>query len=106
MAHVESSYREYVDKRAPRAREKALFEPDSRRRKGESMIQYLTHKNVLLKELDRAQCVSPDNAKGYIMMRDSNLPASAWDTVENWSQGTYGHKGICTYLKKLERPIS
>ena len=57
LAHVRSSDREFVDKRLPKAMEKALFEPDAKRRKDESMIEYVARKNVLLKELEsRPMC--------------------------------------------------
>ena len=58
----------------PKAIERLLFEPIGKRSKGEGMLQYITRKKVLITELDKAQCVLPDVAKGYIMLRDAHLP--------------------------------
>ena len=52
------------------------------------MIQYCVRKNTLFKELDRAKCVLPDNAKGYILLPDAKLNAKARDTIETWTQAS------------------
>ena len=104
--HVQRSYEEYVDRKLPKALERALFDTqDSQRRKGESMIQYCVRKSTLFKELDRAKCVLPDNAKAYILLRDAKLNDKARDTIETWTKGEYQYLDMQKQLKKLERPV-
>jgi len=103
--HVLDSFKEYLDKKLPKAMERALFSNDAKRHRGETMIQYISRKKTLLNELDRAKCPLPSNAKGYLMLRDAGLPEKAWDTVETWTHGAYELPEIVTSLRKLERPI-
>ena len=72
--YVKTNYLEYLDKKMPKAIERLLFDPASKRQRNESMLQYISRKRTLLGELDRCKCVLPDNAKGYIMLRDAQLP--------------------------------
>ena len=60
---------------------------------------------VLFKELDKAECVLPDNAKGYLLLRDARLPDKSWDTIETWTKGTYELETIKDSLRELERPV-
>jgi len=103
--HIKEAYGEHLDKKLPKAIERALFSNEGKRNKGESMIQYVSRKKMLFNELDRAKCVLPPTAKGYIMLRDAQLSDRAWDTIETWTTGSYELSDIATYLRKLERPI-
>ena len=62
--HVKANYLEYLDKKMPKAIERLLFDPASKRQRNESMLQYISRKRTLLGELDRCKCALPDNAKG------------------------------------------
>jgi hypothetical protein len=86
LAHIQESYQEYLEKRLPKAMERAIFAPEGRRGKTESMIQYVARKRTLLQELSRVECPLPSQALRYIMLRDANLSERAWDTVENGQQ--------------------
>ena len=68
------------------------------------MVQYVVRKTTLMKELDKAKCVLPSNAKGYIMQRDAGLPEKAWDTLEVWNKAEYELKDVQNGLRRLERP--
>ena len=103
--HIKESYSEYLEKELPKAMERALYSNECRRRKDESMLQYVARKRTLFAELDRAKCPLPSQAKGYIMLRDSQIGNRAWDTIETWTRGTYQVADIATNLRKLERPV-
>ena len=98
--HIRDAYSEYLEKKLPKAMERALFHADGRRKRDETMLQYVSRKKVLLNDLERAKCPLPSNAKGYIMLRDANLPERAWDTLEGWTRGSYELKEIAYSLRK------
>ena len=103
--HIKSTFLEYLEKRLPKAMERALFQPDCRRHKHETMLQYVSRKKTLLGELTRSNCRLPENATGYIMLRDAMLSDRAWDMVETWTKGNYDITEVASALRKLERPI-
>jgi len=103
--HIQEAYLEHLDKKLPKAMERALFSPEGRRQKHESMVQYVARKKTLLAEPTRAKCPLPSNALGYILLRDAHLPERAWDTIDNWCKGEYDLATVATNLRKLERPI-
>ena len=105
LDHVKEAFIEHMEKKLPKAMERALYAPDCRRQRGETMIQYVSRKKTLFTELDRTKCILPADAKGYIMLRDASLSDKAWDTIETWTKGTYALPEIATNLRKLERPI-
>ena len=86
---IATQYAEYIDRKLPKALERALFTHESKRRRDETMIQYTSRKRVLFNELDRAKCILPPNAKGYITLRDAHLSDKAWDMVDTWTHGDY-----------------
>ena len=102
---IATQFKEYIDRKLPKAMEKALFMHDGKRRRDESMVQYTARKRILLNELDRAKCVLPSNAKGYIVLRDAHLSDKAWDMIDTWTQGSYDFETVQTALRKLERPV-
>ena len=69
------------------------------------MLMYLSRKNALFKELERAKFPLPPEGKGYILVRDANIGPRAWDTLNTWAQGRYDYLELVKYLKKLERPV-
>ena len=79
--HVKDAYSEYLDKKLPKAMERALFAPEARRRRDETMVQYVSRKRTLPNDLDRTKCVLPSSAKGYVLLRDAQLSDRAWDTI-------------------------
>ena len=85
--------------------ERAIFSPEGRRGKSETMIQYVARKRTLLQELTRVKCDLPPQALGYILLRDAGLNERAWDTVETWTKGSYDVGEIATALRRLERPV-
>ena len=105
LDHIKKEFHEYMDKKLPRAMERALFMSEGRRMKHESLIQYVSRKKQLMQELDRTRCVLPDTARGYILLRGALLPDRAWDTLETWVQGDYSWDQVSSALRKLERPI-
>ena len=57
--HIKENYAEFLEKKLPKLIERALYQPECRRNRSESMIQYVTRKKVLLAELERGSCVLP-----------------------------------------------
>ena len=55
-AHIRDAFQEYLEKQLPKAMERAIFDPASRRGKQESMLQYIARKKILLQELTRVGC--------------------------------------------------
>ena len=105
LIHIKESYAEYLDKKLPKAMERALFAKEAKRANGESMIQYVARKRTLFKEISRAGCNLPADALGYLLQRDAQLSDKAWDTLETWNQGPYELSQVATTLRKLERPM-
>ena len=105
LKHVQAAYSEYLEKKLPAAIERGLFDRDLARRKGESMLQYCTRRNTLFKQLAKEGWEIPDIPKGYILLRDANLPEKARDLIEMWSGGTYEYPQMQVFLKRLELPI-
>ncbi len=103
--HVLNTYKEYLQKKLPKAMEQAIFDDKGNRHGGESMLQYTSKKRTLLKKLDKAECLLPSTAKGYLLLRGAKLSDRAWDMVETWLQGSYEENDVIDALKKLERPI-
>ena len=64
--HIYESFSEYIQKPMPKALERALFSPETRRYKGEGMVTYIPRKETLYKELECADCKLPDDGKGYL----------------------------------------
>ena len=46
--------------------------------KNETLLVYTSPKNALLRELTRAKCSLPDDAKGYNMLRDEMALGLTW----------------------------
>ena len=82
MKHVQAQYAEYLEKKLPQAIEQGLYDKEVARHKGESMLQYCTRRNTLFKKLAKEGWDIPDTAKGYILLRDANLPEKARDLIE------------------------
>ena len=106
LKHIQLQYAEYLEKKLPSAIEQGLFGHDLVRKKGESMLQYCTRRNTLFKKLAKEGWDIPELPKGYMLLRDANLPDKARDLIEMWSAGQYHYTEMQTYLKKLERPIT
>ena len=45
------------------------------------MVKYTSRKRVLYEELKKAKCKLPDNARGYMMLRDARLPDKQYDMI-------------------------
>ena len=109
LKHVQSSFAEYQEKKMPNAIEAAIYDKDTRRRRGEGMLQYCARRKTHFKELKKQGIDLPDQAKGYILMRDAQLTDKARELLEMWSGGTYPYDATTpnmnTWLKKLERPV-
>ena len=80
--HIKENYAEFLEKKLPKLIERALYQPECRRNRSGSMIQYVTRKKVLIAELERGSCVLPPVFKGYILLRDALLNDKAWDIIE------------------------
>ena len=103
--HIANAYEEYIKQPLPKAMEAALFHHDGHRKKGESLFVYASRKRTLFKDLERAKCKLPDEALGYILLRDAKLSTTAWDTITTWTQGDFSYDIINKSLRKLERPV-
>ena len=101
--HIKENYQEFIDKPMPQAIENAIFGSDVKRRRGEGMVMYCSRKNTLFKELERAKVVLPDEMKGYLTIRDAQIGPRAWDTINGWTQQSYGYKTIVSSLKKVRK---
>ena len=105
LKHIQSQYMEYLEKKLPQKIEQCFFDRDLARKKGESMLQYCTRRNTLFKQLAKEGWEIPELPKGYILLRDANLPDKARDLIEMWSGGIYNYTEMQQYLKRLERPM-
>ena len=50
------------------------------------MLQYCIRRDKLFKSLAKEGWSIPDEAKGYILLRDAILPEKARDLIEMWSE--------------------
>ena len=105
LKHIRDQYAEYLEKKLPSAIESCFYGNDLVRKKSESMLQYITRRNILFKNLAKEGWDIPELPKGYILLRDANLPDKARDLIEMWSAGQYHYTEMQTYLKRLERTI-
>ena len=103
--HIKESFAEYLERKLPKAIEKALFVSECQRHGNETMVQYISRKKVLFNELEKAKCPLPSNAKGYLLLRDAKISERAWDMIDTWTRGTYEFNDILEALRKLERPV-
>ena len=92
--HIKENYKDYTDQPMPKAFDAAIFSHEGHRRKGESLMIYASRKNALFKDLDRAKCVLPNDAKGYFLLKDATISGTAWDTITTWTRGSYDYKTI------------
>ena len=102
--HIKKSYAEYLERKLPQALEECLFDPKIHRQKTETMLPFVLRVDKLFKKLKKAGCDLPDDAKGYLLLRNAKLPDQARDLVEMWSGGKYDYVQMQGYLKRLERP--
>ena len=86
--HVKKAYAEYLAKKLPKAMEKSLFDPAGHRKRGESMLQYISRKKTLLWRVRKTDCPLPSNFRGYMLLRDAKLPPTTWDTIDTWTRGS------------------
>ena len=103
--HIEETFEDFKVKKLPQAMDELLFLESSRRHKGESMLDYTQRKKTLFQDLDKAKCVLPSLAKGYILLKDAKLSDKARDVFEGWTEGEYEYDKVFKNLRKLERPI-
>ena len=80
LAHIESSYSEYKDKKLPKAVEAILYDKKARRSKNESFLTYCSRVATLFKEFERQWDL--EQFKGYILYRHAHLSERAMDTVQ------------------------
>ena len=64
------------------------------------MLMYLSRKNGLFKEMERAKFNLPSEGKGYLLLRDAMLGPRAWDTINTWTQGSYDYALVQKCMKK------
>lgn len=102
---IRAAYKEYVEQPLPKHLEAALFQSSGQRQKGEPLLTYTSRKSVLFRQLERAKCNLPDEAKGYILLRDAKLSSNAWDVMTTWTKGSYDFETIKAAMRKLERPV-
>ena len=103
--HVYNNFKEHLNKKLPKALERAIWDEKGTRLRDETMLQYTSKKRSLLRELDRVDCELPSKAKGYLMLRGAKLNDRAWDMMETWLQGNYELDDVVEKRKQLERPI-
>ena len=61
--HISQSYAEYMEKKLPEAIERAIYDSDCKRRRGESMLQYTIRRDKLFKRLEKEGWTVPWDAK-------------------------------------------
>ena len=87
--HIQTSFAEYAEKKLPQSIENCIYDKNVARRRGEGMLQYCIRRDKLFKSLAKEGWSIPDEAKGYILLRDAILPEKARDLIEMWSEGDY-----------------
>jgi len=105
LKHIQTSYAEYTEKKLPQAIENGIYDSAVQRKKGEGMLPYVLRRDKLFKKLAKEGWDIPDEAKGYILLRDAHLPDKARDLLEMWTSGVYSYPEIQKCLKRLERPV-
>eukprot|EP00971_Amphidinium_carterae_P038090 748871-Amphidinium_carterae.1 len=73
LEHVRHQYQWTVTRSLPTKLENTLFVRSSQRQRQESLLAYCAKKIHLMKDLDKAGCTLPENAKGIILLRDAAL---------------------------------
>ena len=68
------------------------------------MVNYIARKRVLIRDMEK-HFTLPTELKGYMTLREAKLNDTAWDTVENWTEGKYDFDGVCEKHRKLEFPF-
>eukprot|EP00959_Pyramimonas_sp_CCMP1952_P158274 3310128-Pyramimonas_sp.AAC.1 len=88
----------------PRACEKLFYSDDTKRKRYESLVNYIARERVLFRELEK-RVAFPEELKGDVPLRESKLREAAWDTVEHWTEGACDFDVVREKHRKLERPL-
>ena len=104
VKHLQEAFGEFLTRQLPRTMERAIFAPQSRRQRGETLIQYIAKKRSLFSEMKRVGLDMPAQALGYLLLRDAQLSEAQSHTAETWLSGSYDVQQVAACLRKLERP--
>eukprot|EP00969_Alexandrium_andersonii_P210855 9312735-Alexandrium_andersonii.AAC.1 len=105
LTHIKKAYHHFLHQNLPRNFEMAIYDSAGHRQNQEGMLQYTTRKRALYRQLEKAGCSLPDVARGYVMMHDGKVSNQGWDTVMQWTNGSYEEEKVIDALRKLERPL-
>ena len=103
--HIYTAYKEYIELTMTKHLEAALYSDQCRRSRGEALLSYTSCRQFLFRYLENSGISLPNDAKGYLLLRDSKISAQAWDTVTTWTKNSYDYQTIIGALRRLERPI-
>ena len=85
--------------------EGALYGEDCKCKRRETLMNYTARRQILFRYLDQTGIRLPEDATGYLLLRDSKISAQAWDTITTWTNKSYDYNGIIASLRRLKRPI-
>ena len=102
--HIYNSYKEYIELSMTKHLEGSLYSDDCICKKGEALLSCTAKRRILFRYLDNTGIRLPDDAKGYLILRDSKISATAWDTITTWTKSSYDYNTVIASLRRLERP--
>ena len=82
-----------------------LYGEDCERKRGETLMNYTARRQILFCYLDNTGIRSPEDAREYLLLRDSKISATAWDTITTRTESSHDYNVIITSLRRFERPV-
>ena len=102
LKHIVANYKDFTDKKLPKATEDLMYDKKGERQKGESFLQYCSRKKTLIKEWEKHY--DPEQFKGYLLYRGAHLSDRAQDAMQTWTKNDMEYAKVEEYLKKFDRP--
>ena len=103
--HSYNAYKEYIELSMTKHLEGALYSEDCKRNRGETLMSYTARRQILFHYLDNTGIRVPEDANGYLLLRDCKISTTAWDTITTWTKSSYDYTVIISSLRRLERPV-
>ena len=103
--HIYTAYKKYIELTMTKHLEAALYSDQCRRSRGETLLSYACRRQILFRYLENSGISLPNDAKGYLLLRDSKISAIAWDTITTWTKSSYDYTMVIWSLRRLVRPV-
>ena len=98
---IHETYSEFLgmEKQYAAKYEALLYETTSRRKNDESLLQYISRKKLLMRNLERIDKKLPEHFKGYCLLRDARLDVKSAEMLHNWTKGEMSFDVVEDHLK-------